>query len=99
MWLTRLLKELGVAYKESVKLYCYNKVAINIAHNLVHHDRAKHVEIDRHFIEEKIENGSVCMVYLPTKQQVVDLLTKSLSKHGFMELSNKLGLINICAQT
>ncbi|PON40426.1 Ribonuclease H-like domain containing protein, partial [Parasponia andersonii] len=98
MWLTRLLKELGMTYEGPMKLYCDNKAAINITHNPVHHDRTKHVEIDRHFIKEKIENGSVCMVYIPTKQQIADLLTKSLSKYGFMELSNKLGLINIYAQ-
>lgn len=33
--------------------YFENKVAINIPHNLIHHDYTKNVEMDRHFIEEK----------------------------------------------
>jgi hypothetical protein len=45
-------------------LYCDNKAAISIAHNIVQHDRTKHVEIDRHFIKEKLREGyylySIC---------------------------------------
>jgi hypothetical protein len=36
-------------------LHCDNKAAISIAYNLVQHDRTKHVEIDRHFIKEKLD--------------------------------------------
>ena len=35
-------------------LYHDNKEAINIAHNSIHHDIIKHVEIELHFIKEKI---------------------------------------------
>ena len=35
-----------------MQLYCDNKAAINIAHNHVHHDKTKHVEVDRHFIKK-----------------------------------------------
>jgi hypothetical protein len=38
-----------------MRLYCDNKSAIGIAHNSVQHDRTKHVEVDKHFIKEKIE--------------------------------------------
>ena len=49
MWLKGLLRELQVNLKIPMRLYCDNKVAISIAHNLLQHDRTKHVEIDRHF--------------------------------------------------
>lgn len=42
-----------------MKIYCDNKVAINISHNPVHHNRTKHVKIDKHFIKEKIEEGVI----------------------------------------
>ncbi|KAF5456016.1 hypothetical protein F2P56_025533 [Juglans regia] len=59
--------------------------AISIAKNPVHHDRTKHVEIDRHFIKEKIEEGIIKMLYVPTCLQTADILTKALSrKEGSM---------------
>ena len=52
-----LLRELQVNLEDPKRLYCDNKVAISIAHNPVQHDRTKHVEIYRHFIEEKLIVG------------------------------------------
>jgi len=95
IWLRRLMEELQVPFEKPIKLYCDNKAAVSIAHNPVHHDRTKHVEVDRHFIKEKLDSGSVCMIYLPSKQQVADLLTKSLTRKLFEELTSKLGMINI----
>lgn len=54
-----MLNELGSNTQESMQLYIDNKVTINIAHNPVQHDRAKHVEIDRHFIKEKLDYGMI----------------------------------------
>ncbi|KAA0032959.1 Copia protein [Cucumis melo var. makuwa] len=42
--------------------------AISIANNPVQHDRTKHVEIDRHFIKERLDSGSICIPYIPSSQ-------------------------------
>lgn len=47
-----------------MRLYCDNKSAINIAHNVVQHDKTKHIEIDGHFIQEKLEGGLICTPYV-----------------------------------
>jgi hypothetical protein len=62
MWLQRLFFELGLSEKNPIILYCDNKTAINIANNPVQHDRTKHVEIDRHFIKEKLDSGEMSPV-------------------------------------
>ncbi|RVW46001.1 Retrovirus-related Pol polyprotein from transposon RE1 [Vitis vinifera] len=49
---TFLGDDLRIKWDDSMKLYCDNKSAINIAHNPIQHDRTKHIEIDRHFIKE-----------------------------------------------
>ncbi|EOY20844.1 Uncharacterized protein TCM_012183 [Theobroma cacao] len=55
-WFGRsILKELGVEYTKPMNLYCDNEAAIEIAQNLVQRDRTKHVEIDRHFIKENLD--------------------------------------------
>ncbi|RVW76743.1 Retrovirus-related Pol polyprotein from transposon TNT 1-94 [Vitis vinifera] len=95
IWLNRLLEELRVPLKHPMVLYCDNQAAISIAKNLVHHDRTKHVEIDRHFIKEKIEEGVFKVSYTPTNCQTVDILTKALARVNFEDLTEKLGMINI----
>ena len=99
MWLTRLLKELKISSNNPMKLYCDNKSAVSIAHNHVHHDRAKHVVVDRHFIKEKIDNGTISMTSILTKEQTADVLTKGLYKPSFEDMVNKLGMTNIYIPT
>ena len=59
MWLKHVLKEPRQPTIYPLKLYCNNEVAISIAHNPIQHDVIKHVEIDGHFIKEKLEVGIV----------------------------------------
>ena len=73
-------------------MYCDNKAAIAIAHNPVVHDKTKHVEVNKHFIKEKIEKGLICMSYIPTVEQIADVLTKGLYKRQFKYLINKLAI-------
>ena len=75
-------------------MYSNNQVAINIAKNPVHHDRTKYIEIDRYFIKEKVKEGIVKLVYVPTNQQIADIMTKSLSPPNFENMISKLGVIN-----
>ena len=95
MWLRRICHELSVPITGSMRVRCDNQSAISIARNPVHHDRTKHVEIDRHFIKEKIEESIVDLSYIPTAQQTADILTKALGMRPFDQLVSKLGLLNI----
>jgi len=95
MWLKRLLQELRVKAEGSINMRSDSQSAIAIAKNPVHHDRTKHVEIDRHFISEKIEGKIISLNYVPTRHQIVDILTKALHRTNFQELCSKLGMISI----
>ena len=57
--------------------------AISIANNLVQHDKTKHVEIDKHFIKESLNSGSICIPYIPSSRQIADILTKGLLRQNF----------------
>ena len=89
------MQELKIAGPTPMKVYCDNKAAISIAHNPVLHDRTKHVEVDKHFIKEKIDGGEICMSYIPTKSQVADVLTKSQPKRQFDDMVCKLAMNDI----
>lgn len=99
IWLKRILEELQLPITLPMKLYCDNKAAISISQNPVQHDRTKHVEIDRHFIKEKVDAGLICMPFVPTSQQVADILTKGLFRPNFEFLVGKLGMLDIYAPT
>jgi hypothetical protein len=76
VWLQLL--ELGLSEKDPIMLYCDNKATISTANNPVQHDRTKHMEIDRHFIKEKIDNGIMCLPFVRTTEQLADIFTKGL---------------------
>ena len=95
LWLKIILDDLRIKWDGPMKLYCDNKSAINIAHNPIQHDRTKHIEIDRHFIKEKLEERVVCMSYVPSEHQLVDILTKGLNSSMFHDLVLKLGMEDI----
>ena len=74
-----------------MRSYCDNKSVINIAHNLVQHDQIKHVEVDKHFIKEKLESGLICTPLMSSKRQLVNVMTKVLARTTFQAIIGNLG--------
>ena len=97
LWLKRFLEEIGYSSNSAMNLYCDNKSAIEIAHNPVQHDRTKHVEVDRHFIKEKLETKIVQFPFVKSKDQLADILTKAVSSKKNFNSLDKLGIRNIYA--
>ncbi|XP_043721119.1 uncharacterized mitochondrial protein AtMg00810-like [Telopea speciosissima] len=52
IWLTYLLRDIGLPHRPLVPLYCDNQAALHIAANLVFYERTKHIEIDCHLVRE-----------------------------------------------
>ncbi|PKA57434.1 Retrovirus-related Pol polyprotein from transposon TNT 1-94 [Apostasia shenzhenica] len=97
LWLKSLLSELCLISQTPLMLYCDNKAAIDIANNPIQHDRTKHVEIDRHFIKEKLESKEVCIPYIRSCDQLADIFTKGLSSQVFSSIITKMGIRDIYA--
>lgn len=58
LWLRNLIF-FGITFKSAMKLYCLittHTSAIEISHNSTQHDRTKHIQVDRYFIEKKFQN-------------------------------------------
>jgi hypothetical protein len=91
-WLQHLLHDLGIKLERRPLILCDNQSAIHLAHNPVFHARTKHIEIDYHFIREKVTAGHLQLQYLPTTQQIADVFTKALGKDSFSTFRYKLGV-------
>lgn len=92
LWLKKLMDDLGLQVTLPTKLMCDNKASISISENPVQHDRTKHIEVDRHFIKEKIEDKIVELPYVPSEDQLADILTKAVAGRVFDDTLDKLGI-------
>ncbi|CAL2227109.1 unnamed protein product [Prunus armeniaca] len=99
LWLRRLLRDLGFGPQKPIDLYCDNKVAIAIEHNLVQHDCTKHVEVDRHFVKEKLDAKIISFPFISSKYQLANVLMKAVSTTVFLNSLDKLGMRDIFAST
>nr|GEV87312.1 uncharacterized mitochondrial protein AtMg00810-like [Tanacetum cinerariifolium] len=79
-WLLCLFKGLKVNIPTPVNILCDNESAIALASNPVQHARTKRIELDYHFVREKIKSNHIIPSYIPTKYQAADVLTKGLPK-------------------
>ena len=95
LWLKIMLEDLKIKWHDPIRLYCDNKSTINIAHNPIQHDQPKNIEVDRHFIKERLESGLICTPYVTIGNQLADVLTKRLSTSNFENIISKLGMKNI----
>ena len=73
IWLKHLLQELRFGKDEQMKLICDNQVVLHISSNLVFHERTKHIEVDCHFIIEKIALGCMTTSFVNSNDQLADI--------------------------
>ncbi|KNA12960.1 hypothetical protein SOVF_121500 [Spinacia oleracea] len=93
-WLTSLLKDLGLKDLGPALLKCDNKAALSIAANHVLHEKTKHVEIDHHFVRNKVQVGQIIPSYVASSEQLADELTKIMPVNQHKYLMSKLGVTN-----
>ena len=99
MWIRQLLMEVGIETSKPAKLWRENQVAMHITSNPTFHERTKHIEIDCHFVREKIQLGLISTRYVKNEEQLGDMYTNPLSGDRVSYLCSKLGMINIYAPT
>jgi hypothetical protein len=93
-WLHQLLVELRSPLSWATLVYCDNISAVYLSTNPVQHQRIKHVEIDLHFVYERVAVGDVRVLHVPTTSQFADIFTKGLPFLVFLEFWFSL---NICS--
>uniref|UniRef100_A0ACD5Y5G8 Uncharacterized protein n=1 Tax=Avena sativa TaxID=4498 RepID=A0ACD5Y5G8_AVESA len=98
-WLRQLLGELRVDIPKATVVYCDNISSMYMAANPVHHRRTKHIELDIHFVCEKVALGELRVLHVPTTQQFADVMTKGLPTAAFEDFRSSLCIRPPDAQT
>jgi hypothetical protein len=92
IWMHTLLDEHGVAHPSAALLWCDNLGATYLSANLVFHARTKHIEVDYHFVKERVARKQLSICFISTKDQLVDGFTKSMSSQKLLEFQHSLNL-------
>ena len=79
VWIQKLLAELRVPHPSMARLWCDNLGATYLSANLVFHARAEHIEIDYHFVKERVTNERLQIRPISSRDQIADGFTKVLS--------------------
>jgi hypothetical protein len=83
-WLRQLLQELHFYPRRSSMVFCDNVSAVYLSTNLVQHQRTKHVEIDLHFIRDKVATGEIRVLHVPSTSRM-QMCSPRVFLHRFVQ--------------
>ena len=89
-WLRGLLGELGIAGAPSPILFGDNQSAQSLTRNGIKSERTKHIDIKYHFVTDEVARGNVQLRWIPTTEQLADVLTKALGAQQHVALIKQL---------
>jgi histone deacetylase 1/2 len=92
VWVQSLLQELGIKSPPAAMLWCDNIGATYLSANPVFHARTKHIEIDYHFVRERVAQKLLNVRLIGTGDQVADGFTKPLTASKLEEFKSNLNL-------
>ncbi|KAJ6918083.1 hypothetical protein NC651_012338 [Populus alba x Populus x berolinensis] len=78
-WIRQLLCDVHIPLHIPPIIHCDNISAISLASNPVFHSRMKHLQIDYHFVRERVIKGDLLVQHVSSADQFADILTKDLS--------------------
>jgi histone deacetylase 1/2 len=92
MWIQKLLREIQIAHPSIACLWCDNIGAKYLSANPVFHARTKHIEIDFHFVRERVAHKLLDIRYIHTDDQLADGFTKPLPVAKMKRFRSNLNL-------
>jgi histone deacetylase 1/2 len=92
MWVQKLLTELRIPYQKVARLWCDNLGATYLSANPVFHARTKHIEIDYHFVRERVAQKLLDVRFIASGDQLVDGFTKALPVMKLQQFRRNLNL-------
>jgi len=93
-WLVRLLRDLEKEPELPVVYHEDNQSTIRVVEDERDSGRLKHVDVRHRFVHEEIQRGQVLVKYIPTGDQIADIMTKGLPLSVFQKHRTNLGLVS-----
>jgi hypothetical protein len=98
-WLRHLLGELLCKVPSATVAFCDNISSVYMSKNPVHHRRTKHIELDIHFVREKVAIGELRVTHVPSARQLADVFTKGLPSALFNDFRDSLSVTTAAVET
>lgn len=92
LWMRKFLNEVGLPPEQTVKIYGDNNGALATTKNDKNHRRTKHIDVKYHFVKERVAANDVSFDYVPSSQNLADILTKPLARDATMRCVDGMGL-------
>ena len=89
---TLLLDEIGLKQRDLTPIHCNNISTITITHDATYHMQTKHIRIYYHFIHERVASNEVSLIYVTSKDNVADIMMKSIPPDNHTKLKELLGI-------
>lgn len=93
LWINKFLDEVGLPQDRPGIIRADNNGAIATTKNDKNHRRTKHIDIKHYFIKEHVASGTIDFVYIPSSQNLADILTKPLAHNSTLRCCRGFGLI------
>jgi histone deacetylase 1/2 len=94
IWVQSLLQELGISQPHPPILWCDNIGATYLSANSVFHAQTNHIEVDNHFVRERVSHKRLLIKFISSKDQLADIFTKSLPLPQFEFCRRHLTLLD-----
>lgn len=94
IWIQVLLCELRISQAQPPNLWCDNIGATYLSANPIFHRRTKHVEVDYHFVRERVSAKQLDVRFISSKDQIADIMTKPLASSLFTQFRRNLNLVS-----
>jgi hypothetical protein len=97
MYLSRLIRELGLNIPGPISIQCDNQQTIRLVNEEIARlvTKLRHVDIHNHWIRQKTARGTISVIYTPTAEMIADGLTKTLPVNKWQPFLKQLGLVTV----
>ena len=96
LWLKKVIKSFRQSKgDQALKMFGDNQAALCIMQNPTSHQRTKHIDVQHHFVRDRVQRGEVQFMHVNSKDNCADMLTKAVCKPQLESIRAQIGLVDL----